>query len=60
MEPDARNTKAVERLTRQGFVPAGDIVLPEIDLPEVHLAEKHARLLFLTRASFEEGSPSAR
>ncbi|MFG2453594.1 GNAT family N-acetyltransferase [Streptomyces sp. NPDC048512] len=59
VEPDARNTKAVERLTRQGFVPAGDIVLPEIDLPEVHLAEKHARLLFLTRASFEKGSASA-
>ncbi|MFJ7301643.1 GNAT family N-acetyltransferase [Streptomyces sp. NPDC099088] len=59
VEPDARNTKAVERLTRQGFVPAGDIVLPEIDLPEVHLAAKHARLLFLTRASFEKGSASA-
>lgn len=53
VEPDARNTKAIERLTRTGFVPAGDIVLPEIDLPEVHLAEKHARLAFLTREAFE-------
>lgn len=59
VEPDARNTRAVERLTRQGFVHAGDIVLPEIDLPEVHLPEKHARLLFLTRESVEEGSPAA-
>ncbi|MFE1287636.1 GNAT family N-acetyltransferase [Streptomyces sp. NPDC058751] len=58
VEPDARNAKAVDRLTRQGFVPAGDIVLPEIDLPEVHLPEKRARLAFLTREAFEKGSPS--
>ena len=59
VEPDVRNTRAVERLRRQGFEPAGDIVLPEIDLPEVHLPEKHARLAFLTRASFETNRAKA-
>ncbi|WP_329546728.1 acetyltransferase [Streptomyces sp. NBC_01356] len=49
VEPDARNTKAISRLTRQGFVPGPEIVLPEIDLPEVYLPEKRARLAFLTR-----------
>jgi len=58
VEPDARNTKAVALLTRQGFVPAGDIVLPRIDLPEVQLPEKRARLAFLTREAFGKG-PSA-
>ncbi|MCT9005473.1 GNAT family N-acetyltransferase [Streptomyces rhizosphaerihabitans] len=60
VEPDARNAKAIARLTRQGFVPAGDIVLPEIDLPEVHLPEKHARLAFLTREAFEKGPAAPR
>ncbi|MER5473158.1 GNAT family N-acetyltransferase [Streptomyces sp. NPDC002935] len=60
VEPDARNTKAIARLTRQGFVPAGDIVLPEIDLPEVHLPEKPALLAFLTREAFERGSAAPR
>ncbi|GAA4996022.1 GNAT family N-acetyltransferase [Streptomyces siamensis] len=61
VEPDARNAKAIARLTRQGFVPAGEIVLPEIDLPEVYLPEKRARLAFLTRAAaFGEGSPAPR
>ena len=60
VEPDARNTKAIDRLTRQGFVPAGDIVLPEIDLPEVHLPEKPALLAFLTREAFEKGSTARR
>jgi len=49
VEPDARNTKAISRLTRQGFVPGPEIVLPEIDLPEVYLPEKPALLAFLTR-----------
>lgn len=57
VEPDARNTKAISRLTRQGFVPGPEIVLPEIDLPEVYLPEKRARLAFLTRETvFGEGS----
>jgi penicillin amidase len=56
VEPDARNAKAIARLTGQGFVPAGDIVLPGIDLPEVRLPEKRALLAFLTREAFEEGS----
>ncbi|MEW2161512.1 GNAT family N-acetyltransferase [Streptomyces sp. NPDC007084] len=60
VEPDARNTKAIERLTRQGFVDAGDIVLPEVDLPEVHLPEKHARLAFLTREAFEASGQVSR
>lgn len=55
VEPDARNARAIARLTRQGFVPAGDIVLPGIDLPEVRLPEKHAKLAFLTREAFEKG-----
>ncbi|MFI1197181.1 GNAT family N-acetyltransferase [Micromonospora sp. NPDC020750] len=38
-EPDARNDKAIARLTRAGFVPG-----PQIDLPE-----KRAQLLFLDR-----------
>ncbi|MFD9466671.1 GNAT family N-acetyltransferase [Streptomyces sp. NPDC060027] len=60
VEPDARNAKAIARLTRQGFVPAGDIVLPEIDLPEVRLPEKPALLAFLTREAFEKGSTAQR
>ncbi|MFD8737985.1 GNAT family N-acetyltransferase [Streptomyces sp. NPDC059618] len=59
-EPDARNDRAVERLTRQGFVVAGDIVLPEVDLPEVRLPEKRARLAFLTREAFEKGPTAGR
>ncbi|MFF3868790.1 GNAT family N-acetyltransferase [Micromonospora sp. NPDC001898] len=39
VEPDARNDKAIARLTRAGFVPG-----PQIDLPE-----KRAQLLFLER-----------
>ncbi|MFE4552500.1 GNAT family N-acetyltransferase [Streptomyces sp. NPDC056785] len=49
VEPDARNTKAVSRLVRQGFEPGPEIVLPEIDLPGVYLPEKRARLAFLSR-----------
>ncbi|MEU9286825.1 GNAT family N-acetyltransferase [Streptomyces sp. NPDC048275] len=57
VEPDARNTKAIDRLVRQGFVPEAEIVLPEIDLPEVYLPEKRAQLAFLTRkAAFGEGA----
>lgn len=39
VEPDARNTKAIERMVRAGFV-----LGPEIDKPE-----KRARLAFLSR-----------
>ncbi|MCX4472426.1 acetyltransferase [Micromonospora sp. NBC_01655] len=41
VEPDARNAKAITRLTRAGFVPG-----PQIDLPD-----KRAQLLFLDRAA---------
>ncbi|MEV6671048.1 GNAT family N-acetyltransferase [Streptomyces sp. NPDC051162] len=41
-EPDARNAKAVDRLTGAGFVRG-----PEIDLPE-----KRAQLVFLDREAF--------
>ncbi|MFR9790353.1 GNAT family N-acetyltransferase [Streptomyces sp. MB22_4] len=47
VDPDVRNTKAVARFVRQGFVPGEAVVLPEVDLPDVHLPEKHARLAFL-------------
>ena len=57
---DEDNDGLRARLTRQGFVPAGEIVLPEIDLPEVHLPEKPARLAFLTREAFEKGSMAPR
>ncbi|MFC0602672.1 GNAT family N-acetyltransferase [Streptomyces palmae] len=43
-EPDARNTRAIERLVKAGFV-----LGPEIDLPE-----KRARLAFLDRSAVEE------
>ncbi|MFE7096849.1 GNAT family N-acetyltransferase [Streptomyces erythrochromogenes] len=46
-EPDARNTKAVARLERTGFVLGPEVVLPEIDLPEIYLPAKPARLAFL-------------
>lgn len=52
-EPDVRNAKAVDRLTRSGFEPGPEIVLPEIDLPEVFLPEKKARLVFLRREAAE-------
>ncbi|MFI6336276.1 GNAT family N-acetyltransferase [Streptomyces sp. NPDC050535] len=61
VEPDARNTKAIDRLIRQGFVPESLIVLPEIDLPEVYLPEKPAQLAFLTRErAFAGGFPPRR
>ncbi|WP_060176841.1 GNAT family N-acetyltransferase [Streptomyces sp. IMTB 1903] len=47
-EPDARNTKAIARLERTGFVLGPEVVLPEIDLPEVYLPAKPARLAFLS------------
>lgn len=46
-EPDARNTKAIARLERIGFVLGPEVELPEIDLPEVYLPAKQARLTFL-------------
>ncbi|MET7286876.1 GNAT family N-acetyltransferase [Streptomyces sp. NPDC005573] len=49
VDPDARNTKAITRFARQGFVTGPEVVLPEIDLPDVYLPEKRARLAFLTR-----------
>ncbi|WKK24517.1 GNAT family N-acetyltransferase [Streptomyces olivoreticuli] len=48
-EPDARNAKAVARLTGAGFVRG-----PEIELPE-----KRAQLVFLDRQTFE-GNPHPR
>ncbi|MFD4727945.1 GNAT family N-acetyltransferase [Streptomyces seoulensis] len=49
VDPDVRNTKAITRFERQGFVTGPEVVLPEIDLPDVYLPEKRARLAFLTR-----------
>ncbi|WP_229401524.1 GNAT family N-acetyltransferase [Micromonospora okii] len=48
-EPDARNDRAIARLTRAGFVPG-----PQVDLPE-----KRAQLVFLDRTVFLEraGAP---
>ncbi|WP_405438310.1 acetyltransferase [Streptomyces avidinii] len=48
VEPDARNTKAIARMERTGFVLGPEVVLPEIDLPEVYLPAKPARLAFLS------------
>ncbi|WP_329378970.1 acetyltransferase [Streptomyces sp. NBC_01351] len=50
-EPDSRNTKAISRLERNGFVIGPEIELPEIDLPEVYLPAKKARLAFLTASA---------
>ncbi|MFJ3963560.1 hypothetical protein [Streptomyces sp. NPDC090036] len=36
-------------MNRLGFVPQGEITLPEIDLPEVYLPQKRAVLAFLDR-----------
>ncbi|KOG47885.1 siderophore biosynthesis protein [Streptomyces virginiae] len=48
VEPDARNTKAIARMERTGFVLGPEVVLPEIDLPEVYLPAKPARLAFFS------------
>ena len=48
-EPDARNEKAITRLTHAGFVLGPEIILPEIDIPDVHLPEKRARLVIFDR-----------
>ncbi|MEV6805386.1 GNAT family N-acetyltransferase [Streptomyces sp. NPDC017248] len=50
IDPDVRNTKAIERFERQGFERGPAVVLPEVVLPDVHLPEKHAQLAFLDRA----------
>ncbi|MEU2712647.1 GNAT family N-acetyltransferase [Streptomyces sp. NPDC007205] len=50
VDPDVRNTKAIARFERQGFVRGPAVVLPEVDLPDVYLPEKHAQLAFLERA----------
>ncbi|MFB7503267.1 GNAT family N-acetyltransferase [Streptomyces broussonetiae] len=50
VDPDVRNTRAIARFERQGFVRGPAVVLPEVDVPEVHLPEKHAQLAFLERA----------
>ncbi|MFI1075661.1 GNAT family N-acetyltransferase [Streptomyces puniciscabiei] len=47
VDPDVRNTGAIARFERQGFVRGPAVVLPEVDLPDVHLPEKHAQLAFL-------------
>ncbi|MGW5482812.1 GNAT family N-acetyltransferase [Streptomyces sp. NPDC004008] len=49
VDPDERNTKAIARFLRQGFVPGPAVVLSEIDLPDGYLPEKRARLAFLDR-----------
>ncbi|MEU8591853.1 GNAT family N-acetyltransferase [Streptomyces sp. NPDC048664] len=49
VDPDERNTKALDRFLREGFTPGPAVTLPEVDLPDVHLPEKRARLAFLTR-----------
>ncbi|MER6733562.1 GNAT family N-acetyltransferase [Streptomyces puniciscabiei] len=49
VDPDVRNTGAIARFERQGFVRGPAVVLPEVDLPDVHLPEKHAQLAFLER-----------
>ncbi|MEV6840419.1 GNAT family N-acetyltransferase [Streptomyces sp. NPDC051133] len=50
VDPDVRNTKAIDRFERQGFVRGPAVVLPEVDVPDVHLPEKRAQLAFLDRA----------
>ncbi|MFE3636003.1 GNAT family N-acetyltransferase [Streptomyces cellostaticus] len=58
VDPDVRNTRAVERFRRQGFEQGPAVVLPEVDVPDVRLPEKHARLAFLERASAFPDDPS--
>ncbi|MEU7302129.1 GNAT family N-acetyltransferase [Streptomyces sp. NPDC007206] len=50
-DPDVRNTRAIARFERQGFVRGPQVVLPEVDLPDVYLPEKHAQLAFLERTA---------
>ncbi|MEU9474190.1 GNAT family N-acetyltransferase [Streptomyces sp. NPDC048191] len=50
VDPDVRNTGAIARFERQGFVRGPAVVLPEVDLPDVYLPEKHAQLAFLEPA----------
>ncbi|AKJ12198.1 siderophore biosynthesis protein [Streptomyces incarnatus] len=49
VDPDVRNTGAIARFERQGFVRGPAVVLPEADLPDVYLPEKRAQLAFLER-----------
>ncbi|MCC5479748.1 GNAT family N-acetyltransferase [Streptomyces barringtoniae] len=49
VDPDVRNTRAIARFERQGFVRGPAVVLPEVDLPDVYLPQKHAQLAFLER-----------
>ncbi|WKX69103.1 GNAT family N-acetyltransferase [Streptomyces sp. XD-27] len=49
VDPDARNEKAIARMSRTGFVMGPEVVLPEVVLPEVRIPEKRARLGFLHR-----------
>ncbi|KUN10226.1 siderophore biosynthesis protein [Streptomyces yokosukanensis] len=49
VDPDVRNTRAIARFAREGFVRGPAVVLPEVDLPDVHLPKKHAQLAFLER-----------
>ncbi|MGJ5754777.1 RimJ/RimL family protein N-acetyltransferase [Streptomyces puniciscabiei] len=51
VDPDVRNTGAIARFERQGFVSGPVVVLPEVDLPDVYLPEKHAQLAFLERGT---------
>ncbi|WP_109004779.1 GNAT family N-acetyltransferase [Streptomyces rishiriensis] len=49
VDPDVRNTRAVDRFLRQGFEAGPVVTLPEVDLPDVYLPEKKAQLAFLRR-----------
>ncbi|GGW52051.1 acetyltransferase [Streptomyces lucensis JCM 4490] len=49
VDPDVRNTRAIDRFDRQGFERGPVVVLPEVDVPDVYLPEKHAQLAFLER-----------
>ncbi|MGW4565787.1 GNAT family N-acetyltransferase [Streptomyces sp. NPDC004561] len=48
-DPDVRNTRAIARFVRQGFVPGPVVDLPEVDVPDVFLPKKRAQLAFLER-----------
>ncbi|MFI2202118.1 GNAT family N-acetyltransferase [Streptomyces sp. NPDC020192] len=50
VDPDVRNTRAIARFEREGFVRGPAVVLPEVDLPDVYLPQKHAQLAFLDRS----------
>ena len=60
VDPDVRNTRAVERFRRQGFEQGPAVVLPEVDIPGVYLPAKPAQLAFLDREAAFPGDPARR